>query len=59
MRRSPCGPAQPKTSGLAVSDWEDKFAPKLNGKPIALKDYERSRSLAIAPDASRFVLGTE
>ena len=49
----------PKTSGLAVTDWENNVTPKLNGKPIALKNYERSRSLAIAPDASRFVLGTD
>ena len=32
---------------------------ELNGKPIALKDHESSRALAIAPDASRFVLGTD
>ena len=44
---------------MPSSDWENKFTPKLDGKPIALKDHERSRSLAIAPDASRFVLGTE
>ena len=36
-----------------------QIEPKLNGKPIALEDYETSRALAIAPDASRFVLGTE
>jgi WD40 repeat protein len=52
------GLAVPKTSGLAVSDWENEFPPKLNGKPIALRAYERSRALAIAPDASCFVLGT-
>ncbi len=51
--------AEPRLSGVAVSDWEDEFAPKLNGKPIALTEYEMSRALAIAPDASRFVLGTE
>jgi len=53
------GLAPPGTSGLTVTDWEDEFAPKLNGKPIALKAYEISHALAIAPDASRFVLGTE
>jgi WD40 repeat protein len=53
------GLAEPKVSGLAVSDWEDQYAPKLNGKPIALQNYEISRALAIAPDASRFVLGAE
>ena len=53
------GLAAPKVSGVAVSDWEDTTAPKLNGKPIALGNYEISRALAIAPDASRFVLGAE
>jgi WD40 repeat protein len=53
------GLAAAKTSGLAVSDWADKLTPKLNGKPIALEQDETSRSLAIAPDASRFVLGAE
>jgi WD40 repeat protein len=51
--------ARPKISGIAISDWEDNLAPKLNGKPIALDQYEWSRVLAIAPDASRFALGTE
>jgi WD40 repeat protein len=49
----------PKTSGLAVTDWKNNTEPKLNGKPLALTQYEISRALAIAPDASRFVLGTE
>ena len=48
----------PKTSGLAVT-WKDQVTPTLNGKPIALKYLERLFSLAIAPDASRFVLGTD
>ena len=37
------GSAPPRTSGLAVSDWENEYKPKLNGKPIALEDYEMSR----------------
>ena len=49
----------PKTSGLAVTDWENKVTPKLDGKPIALEHNETSRSFAIAPDVSRFVIGTE
>ena len=56
---SEAGLAQPKTSGVKVIDWEDTTGPKLNGDPIALRDYETSHSLAIAPDASRFVLGTD
>ncbi|MGO9547618.1 MAG: caspase family protein [Rhodomicrobium sp.] len=53
------GLAAPASSGIAVSDWEENTAPKLNGKPIALKPLEISHALAIAPEASRFVLGTE
>jgi WD40 repeat protein len=53
------GLAAPNISGIAVSDWEDCGFPKLNGKLIELDQYEGGRSLAIAPDASRFVLGTE
>jgi WD40 repeat protein len=53
------GLAQPEISSLAISDWENQFEPKLNGKPIVLRPHERSRALAIAPDASLFVLGTE
>jgi hypothetical protein len=56
--QTPAGFAPPKTSGLLVRDWEDEHTPKLNGKLIALEDYESSRALAIAPDASRFALGT-
>ena len=49
----------PKTTGLAVEDWESEDLPTLNGKPIALAPYEISRSLAIALDGSRFVLGAD
>jgi WD40 repeat protein len=53
------GLAEPKVSGLAVSDWEDNDYPKLNGKLIKLDQYDGGRALAVAPDASGFVLGTE
>ena len=33
--------------------------PSLNGQPLALDPYEPARSLAVAPDGRRFVLGTE
>ena len=52
------GLAAPKVSGLAVSDWENTTAPKLNGKPVALDDNEISLALAIAPNARRLALGT-
>jgi WD40 repeat protein len=40
-------------------DWEGTDAPTLAGSPLLLDAHERSRSLAIQPDASRFVLGTD
>jgi WD40 repeat protein len=47
-----------KVAGLAVERWFD-YSPTLDGKRIKLEPYERSRSLAIHPDGSRFVLGSE
>jgi WD40 repeat protein len=51
--------ARVEAPGLAVEGWEDGFEPTLNGKPLALDAYEVARSLAIAPDGQRFVLGSE
>jgi hypothetical protein len=48
-----------KQAGLAVESWHNGVSPTLDGKPIKLDQYEQSRSLAIAPDSSRFVLGSE
>ncbi len=45
--------------GLRIVNWNDKDNPTLNSTPLALKDYEFSRSLAIAPDSQHFLLGTE
>jgi len=45
--------------GLEVSDWKNTTAPKLNGQPLQLEPFERSRSLALFPDDRGFVLGTE
>ena len=53
------GLAAPKISGIAVSEWENDRALKLAGKPIVLERYEMARALAIAPDASRFVIGAD
>lgn len=51
----------PKTdgSGLTVTDWQDSTSPRLSGKPLVLRQYERARSLAIAPDEQSFLLGSE
>ncbi|MCI5197720.1 MAG: hypothetical protein D3919_16160, partial [Candidatus Electrothrix sp. AW5] len=45
--------------GLKIANWINQYNPTLNGEPLALEDYERSRSLAIAPDGQHFLLGTE
>jgi WD40 repeat protein len=49
----------PKQAGLAVRKWRNGSFPTLDGKPIKLDRYETSQSLAILPDGSRFVLGSE
>ncbi len=51
-------PVTAPSEGLAITDWEDTYQPKLNGVPIALKPNEFSRTLAIAPDKQSFLLGT-
>ena len=55
-------PADHQTSratqaGLAVEGWLNGYSPTLDGKPIKLQQYDRSRSLAVHPDGGRFVLG--
>jgi WD40 repeat protein len=50
---------QPKQAGLAIEGWRNNRSPTLDGKPIRLERHEFSRNLAIHPDSSRFVLGTE
>jgi WD40 repeat protein len=50
---------RPKQTGLAIERWRGDVSPALDGKPIELNQYEKSRSLAIHPDGSRFVLGTD
>lgn len=49
----------PNTTSLNIVDWEDTDTPTLNDIPLELNQYEVSRSLAIAPDKSQFLLGTE
>lgn len=53
--------SSPVTSaeGINVEDWEDKYNPKLNNKPLELDADETSRSLAIAPDRKSLLLGAE
>ena len=49
--------SRPIQTGLAVEGWRNGLSPTLDGKPIELQQHEISRSLAIHPDGSRFVLG--
>jgi hypothetical protein len=44
---------------LKVTNWNDYNHPFLNGQPIALDNYEFSRSLALLPGSDGFILGTE
>jgi len=48
----------PDTTSLDITDWKNAIKPKLNSNILPLEQYERSRSLAIAPDKSIFLLGT-
>ena len=47
------------TKSLNIASWQDNRRPTLNGQPITLKNFEEARSLAIAPDKQRFVLGID
>ena len=51
--------ARTEAPGLRIENWKNRFDPTLNGKPLALEPYERSRSLAVAPDGQRFALGAD
>lgn len=52
-------PPRTRSPQLVVEAWQDSAHPTVNGAPIALEPQELSRSLAIAPDADGFVLGTD
>lgn len=47
------------TTGLSIAGWQNEYHPTLNGRALALDPYEMSRDLAISPNKSSFVLGTE
>ncbi len=46
-----------ESGNLQVTDWKSNYEPKLRGEKLKLKQYERSLSLAIAPDQQSFVIG--
>lgn len=55
----PPGSASPPREPAGLSHWKNSPAPTLNGRLIALKPGETSRSVAVAVDGKRFLLGTE
>jgi hypothetical protein len=50
---------EPLVQGLPIEHWQSETDPTFAGKPIALNQYEISRSLALRPAGRGFVLGTE
>lgn len=56
---APLTAARTSAPGLDISGWQGGAEPRLNGQPLRLDNHETARSLAIAPDGRRFVLGSE
>ena len=49
----------PITKGLGLKNWRNSESPSVGGRIIHLEKYENSRSVAILPDKSGFVMGTD
>jgi WD40 repeat protein len=49
----------PRVEGLPLTNWENSYEPKIQGKPLATSKFEISRSIAISRDAHSFWLGSE
>jgi WD40 repeat protein len=52
-------PKAPRVEGIDIREWQGSTTPTVSGRPIALDGKERSRSLAITPNGTVFVLGAE
>ncbi|PLX37405.1 MAG: hypothetical protein C0605_07400 [Hyphomicrobiales bacterium] len=50
---------QADTTSLAITNWKNNTAPKLNGRPLALSKYEGARAVAIDPYRRSFILGAD
>ncbi|MBF0466241.1 MAG: caspase family protein [Nitrospirae bacterium] len=48
-----------KSERLNITNWHNNIDPELNGTALKLEKYETSRSLAIFPDSSSFLLGAD
>jgi WD40 repeat protein len=55
----PPGLSEPIVTGLPIANWFNRRDPTFGDRPIALDQYEVSRSLAIRPSGQGFALGTE
>lgn len=53
------GGLPPDTQALDVKNWHNNYRPTLRGQSLILTEGEVSRSLAIAPGATSFVLGSD
>ena len=51
--------ARRESARLAVTDWQNRDRPRLNGQPLRMNEGEYSRSLAILPGEEAFLLGTD
>ena len=51
-------PPRTQAPDLDIDGWKNTYNPTLNGAALALKEYETSFSLSIAPDGRHFLLGT-
>lgn len=51
--------AQARVDGLPVTDWRDNYYPKFRGENFGFDGFDLSHALAIRPDASGFVFGTQ
>jgi WD40 repeat protein len=58
MAEHPADYIEPNIDRLPVETWINDF-PTLNAQVLDLQTYERSRSLAVAPDGESFILGAE
>jgi WD40 repeat protein len=55
----PPGLVAPRVEGLPITNWQSSPEPKLQGKPLSLRDLELSRSIVISSGASAFWLGSD
>lgn len=51
-------PPVTESPALRITSWKN-YQPELNGKDLKLDQYEKSRSLSIAPDGGSFLLGAD